>query len=221
MIRAVLLDAGGTLFHRVPSTTDVILDVLSRHGLAAPRLDVHRAFHLAIHNEGVPEPGAEAAAWRRVNLEVLEHMGVAPTEGLVADLSHALEHQERALYPDVLPALDALEASGLRVAVVSNFTHSLPRILDELGIASRFDAVVYSWKAGFAKPDPRIYRAALDALRVAPGEAAMAGDSEAHDVAGAIAVGIRGFLLDREREPGPGRIRDLRELPARVSSPKP
>lgn len=222
MIRAVLLDAGGTLFHRVPSTADVILDVLAKHGRAPPRADVHDAFHRAIHNEGVPEEGREAHAWPELNAAILRDLGCEPTDAAVADLAHALEHQRRALYPDVIPGLDALRDAGLRLAVVSNFTHSLPRILDELAIASRFETVVYSWRARVAKPDPRIYRMALDALGVAPAEAVMVGDSWEHDVAGAEAVGVRGYFLARDAGERPGRertVRSLVELASHVAKP--
>ncbi len=45
------------------------------------------------------------------------------------------------------------------------------------------------------KPMPHIFRAALQRLRVAPGEAAMVGDSLASDVRGAQAVGLRTIWL--------------------------
>ncbi len=47
------------------------------------------------------------------------------------------------------------------------------------------------------KPHPAIFRAALDLMQVPASEAAMVGDSLAHDVAGAREVGMRGILLAR------------------------
>jgi putative hydrolase of the HAD superfamily len=66
------------------------------------------------------------------------------------------------------------------------------------------------------KPDPSIFRAALDRLGVAPENAAMVGDSPEDDVEGARALGMLGFLVDREeRFPDvEGRLPDLQALPA-------
>jgi putative hydrolase of the HAD superfamily len=58
-------------------------------------------------------------------------------------------------------------------------------------------ASVSSSDHGFMKPHPEIFRAALDLMRVPAAEAAMVGDSLAHDVAGARGVGMRGILLAR------------------------
>jgi putative hydrolase of the HAD superfamily len=65
------------------------------------------------------------------------------------------------------------------------------------------------------KPSPTIFRAALDLLEVEPGEAVMVGDSPDDDVGGALALGMRAFLLDREGR-FPDRddaLRDLASLP--------
>src|SRR5690606_32074083 len=72
---------------------------------------------------------------------------------------------------------------------------------------------------GVMKPDPRIFRAALDKVGVAPAHAVMVGDSLAHDVNGALAAGMRGVLLVRSTRPTYGHagipvITSLRELPA-------
>jgi HAD superfamily hydrolase (TIGR01509 family) len=57
------------------------------------------------------------------------------------------------------------------------------------GILSLFDVVVCSGEEGVAKPDPTIYRLALDRLGVEPGEAVFVDDSRGH-VAAARELGI-------------------------------
>lgn len=54
-----------------------------------------------------------------------------------------------------------------------------------------------SWSVGVLKPDPLIYRAALDALGVAPGEAAFVGDGRDHELLGARRLGLRAVLIER------------------------
>lgn len=88
--------------------------------------------------------------------------------------------------------LDELAARGLRLAVVSNWDAELPLVLERLGLGGRFAAVVTSAEAGAPKPDPRIFRLALERLGVAPEAAVHVGDDRA-DEEGAHAAGI-GFV---------------------------
>jgi putative hydrolase of the HAD superfamily len=77
------------------------------------------------------------------------------------------------------------------------------------------DAWISSGSHGRVKPSPSIFRAALELLEVGAEDAVMVGDSLADDVAGARAIGIRAFLLDREgvHPNGPDVLRDLYTLP--------
>ena len=54
-----------------------------------------------------------------------------------------------------------------------------------------------SWSAGVLKPDPLIYRAALDALGLIPGEAAYVGDGGDGELRGARRLGLRTVLIER------------------------
>lgn len=67
------------------------------------------------------------------------------------------------------------------------------------GLAPLFEVVVTSQSCGFAKPDPRILQVALDALGVAPRQAAYVGDDPPTDGAAARAAGVRFVWLDRGR----------------------
>jgi putative hydrolase of the HAD superfamily len=110
------------------------------------------------------------------------------------------EHVKKNLYsvvPDGLgEALDALRALGVRVAIVSNSEGMLDRLFADLGILRHFDAVVDSGIVGVEKPDPRIFRIALDRFGVAPERALMLGDTFVTDIAGARAAGMRAAFVD-------------------------
>ena len=58
-------------------------------------------------------------------------------------------------------------------------------------------ATALSWSVGVLKPDARIYRAALDALGVVPGEAAFVGDGRDRELQGARRLGLRTVLIER------------------------
>ena len=107
----------------------------------------------------------------------------------------------------------------MRAAVVSNWDYGLPQVLAGLGVADRFAAVATSAAVGAAKPDPAIFRAALQGLGVAPGEALHCGDSPRHDCAGAAAAGVAAVLIDRDGRLPPGpcrRIGTLLRLPEMI-----
>jgi putative hydrolase of the HAD superfamily len=62
-----------------------------------------------------------------------------------------------------------------------------------------FDAVILSVQAGWRKPHPQIYAAALDKLGIGPSEAVFVGDSYRPDYHGPTQAGIRAFLIDPAR----------------------
>jgi putative hydrolase of the HAD superfamily len=118
------------------------------------------------------------------------------------------------LYDDALPVLDRLRERGLKIGLLSNSSRDLDEFVAHHGLIA--DAVLTSHVHGKTKPHGTIFAAILDRLGVGPAEAVMVGDTIEDDIEGALAVGMRAVLLDREgRYPGrDGRLDDLRELPA-------
>jgi HAD superfamily hydrolase (TIGR01509 family) len=108
-------------------------------------------------------------------------------------------HSERHLWSGVAEgtadALARLRRAGLRLAVVSNSDGRVEDALVAAGLRSYFDVVIDSAIAGVEKPDPAIFRAALDALEVPPEHALYVGDLYEIDVLGANAAGIPAVLL--------------------------
>jgi putative hydrolase of the HAD superfamily len=96
------------------------------------------------------------------------------------------------LFPDVIAALESLSDRGVPMGIVSNFDGRLVRICEGLRLVPFFETVMMSARAGYAKPDARIFRAALETLGVATAaEALHVGDSVEEDVRGAQAAGLR------------------------------
>jgi FMN phosphatase YigB (HAD superfamily) len=110
---------------------------------------------------------------------------------------------------DASPALAALRGHGLRLLCVSNWDCSLPAVLEGCGLAPSLDGVVTSARAGFRKPDPGIFRDALELAGCEAEETLHVGDTPAEDLEGARAAGIRALLLDRG---GRGEIASLLEI---------
>jgi putative hydrolase of the HAD superfamily len=102
------------------------------------------------------------------------------------------------VFPDVIPALDAMQAGGLRLAVVSNWGWAAPELLQTLELARHFEVLSISARVGFQKPHPAIFEHALELLEVRPDEVVHVGDDVAADVAGARRAGIEAVLIDRK-----------------------
>ena len=132
---------------------------------------------------------------------VLEAAGVQADADLVHQLNEAraraLAENGVHLWDDSIRTLRELRRRGIRTAVVSNCDHATRPIVDDLGLEREVDAIVLSFEVGAAKPDPGIYRAALEAVGAGPEEAVFV-DDQAWYCAGAEALGIRSFLIRRD-----------------------
>lgn len=126
-----------------------------------------------------------------------------------------------ALFPDVLPVLDALAASH-RHAVLSNSSlHVQDRKLRVLGVHDRFEAILCAAELGVSKPEAGAFLAACAALGLAPHQVAYVGDHPRIDGRGAADAGLLSVWIDRDgvytgddMVSGPHRIASLAELPA-------
>jgi putative hydrolase of the HAD superfamily len=92
--------------------------------------------------------------------------------------------------PGAQETLASLRARGLELAVVSNWDVGLREHLERIDVAGLFSAVVTSAEAGAAKPDPTVFKIALERLGVDARRALHVGDEE-EDEQGAAAVGMR------------------------------
>ena len=225
MIEAVTFDVTNTLIHS-PRLGEIYAEVLTRHGVSVGAREARRLVSVVWQELSCSaEPGrdrfsshpeGERGWWMRFLERICEHLEAPPPSRFAAaELFHRFGSAEAwEVFPEVPEALSALSSAGLRLAVVSNWDHRLPGVLEELGLARFFDAIVYSSAVGVEKPDGRIFAEALSRLGV-PAEAALhVGDSRLEDVEGAEAVGMRALHLTRGSRTGD--LPDLAELPSRV-----
>ncbi|MBI3946235.1 MAG: HAD-IA family hydrolase [Armatimonadetes bacterium] len=156
--------------------------------------------HLARDDTSLERLRAECGA---VLLEGFHERGRVLTLTPRQAIGALLDSLDFRLYPDALPALDALRNAGLRPGVISNWDCTLPGILRRLGLEERLGVVAVSSLAGHAKPDPALFREALRRAGAPPEAALHVGDSYEHDVLGARAAGVQAALLDRSGGPAP------------------
>jgi putative hydrolase of the HAD superfamily len=89
--------------------------------------------------------------------------------------------------------LDSLHDRGLKTGLISNAWDPrwlLERDLEEMGLRSRLDAIVFSSEVGVRKPRPEIFYRALDELGVEPERSVFVGDRLHADIKGAAELGM-------------------------------
>jgi len=219
-VHALLLDAGGVL---VRPNFARVAEALRQRGVSAT------ASALAAAEPGArkaldrpPSPGFATDAergWHYFNL-VLDRAGIVrspASDAALADLK--AWHDRHCLWEDVIegvrPSLERLRAAGLPLAVVSNSNGTLHHLFERLGLLASFDVVLDSRVEGVEKPDPRLFRRALEGLGADAGSALHVGDIYHVDVVGARASGIRPVLVAEARlypDVDCPRVRSLAEL---------
>lgn len=222
---AVFFDAGETLVHPHPSFPDLFAKILVREGHEVSPDAIRDRIHVvsdrfreaARTNElWTTTPEKSRRFWHEVYAIFLRDIGIA--DDSLADTCYRefTDLANYALFDDVVPVLRILREADLTLGVVSNFEEWLEQLLEQLGVRSYFAVRVISGVEGFEKPDPRIFRLAMERAGVEPGRSVYVGDNPEFDVEPALAVGMFPVLIDRrDRFPdAPGaRIASLGELP--------
>jgi len=197
-MRAVIFDWRGTLV-LTPTFRGWVTEALRRlERDTAPADDVIAS--LDVNRLDLPGVDADTALHRET------YYAVFADAGLDADLADALYEVEsdptfNPFAVDVAATLSALRANGFRVGVLSDIHFDVRPVFDGLPV----DSFVLSFEHGVVKPDPRIFRIALDELGTAPEDTLMVGDRATHDGA-AVGVGMPTLLVPPLSHVGEARL---------------
>jgi HAD superfamily hydrolase (TIGR01662 family) len=220
-VRAVVFDVDFTLAKPGPDLgPDGYRRLGERYGLALDPeryLEARRAALADLKRH--PELDHDEEIWIRFTQRIIEGMGgVGETYAAAAEMEGAwVQAHHFELYEDAPPTLAALRERGLKIGLLSNSARDLDEFVAHHGLT--VDAALTSRVHGKTKPHETIFRRMLDLLEVAPAQALMVGDTVEDDVEGALAVGMRAVLLDRDgRYPERESIADLRALVTLVYS---
>ncbi|MBA2253883.1 MAG: HAD-IA family hydrolase [Chloroflexi bacterium] len=202
----LFLDVGDTLIRPQPSWSGLYIEALRGQGIDVTEEQLDRAFASATTSEHRSFEGpfatTEHESWQRIvafDQLVLDQLG---HHRQPESVFRAIEGRFSVagswhVFPDVLPALDALREAGIRMAVISNWTWTAVELLHELDLAAHFEAFAISARVGYQKPHAGIFRHALELTGAAPERAIHVGDQYRADVLGARSVGITPVLLER------------------------
>jgi len=220
VVQAVVFDVDFTLARPGPDMGPSGYRELGlRYGLALDpdRHDQARSAAFA-ELELHPEMDHDDEIWVLFTERIIQGMGgVGDTYAAAVEMERRWsEPRYFELYADARPVVETLVSSGVKIGLLSNSARDLQQFIAYHRLWA--DALLTSSAHGKTKPHATIFRAILELLDVAPGEALMVGDMLHDDIEGARAAGMQALLLDREeRYPDlPERIPDLRALLRRL-----
>lgn len=158
--------------------------------LASPWRIEHRRRLIDAHPERVHDVG-----WMRLRMigDALAASREPPALAEPAYRTFLAARQRVTLYPDVRPVLEAWSRDYTLIAISNGNAD-----LHEIGLAKHFGVVIGAHQAGFAKPDPRIFRLACERAGVPPAQVLHVGDDWMRDVEGARLAGLQAAWLRRE-----------------------
>ncbi len=224
---AVLFDFGGTLAQITPYWEYLYERACNEFGVQIERERIRPALRAGwdkYQTELGPDhrsiSGDAAAFWagkREIQIARLRAAGITERIAEIAERVLTLDTDPSMyeLFPETHATLQALRERGLTLGIISNHEWELPSMIEALGINDLLAGVVTSARAGYRKPHPAIFAAAVRQFGVDPAHALYVGDEYWADIAGARRAGLDAVLIAREALPEPPDcpvIADLREL---------
>jgi putative hydrolase of the HAD superfamily len=191
MIKAVLFDLDGTLLNRDKSVQQFIntqYDRLNEFVKHIPKEKYVKRF-IELDNRGY--------VWKDEVYQQLvsefEIQGIT-WEELLQD--YVREFKNYCMpFPNLIGVLEELRRRGFKLGIITNGREQFQiDNIKALGIEMYFDTIVVSEREGIKKPNPVIFKRALEKLKVSPKHSIFVGDHLENDVRAAQSVGMKAIL---------------------------
>ena len=210
-IQAVLFDLGNTLSRSASLSGSIagIVDtpIAQRLNLSGEQLsrigtEIDQTIRNLYREERLDQP-----YWRQVWKYGVKNAGMNITSEEMEQLCRAhlaefVKKCELELYS--ISLLKSIQKANVPMGLVSNVTGPVDifeKDLLEKGLAEFLKVVVWSSGVGYRKPNPKIYKVALEDLNLRPGKhIVMVGDNEIADIIGAKNMGFTTVKIDDDTE---------------------
>ena len=206
-LAGLCFDATGTLIETAEPVGELYRRIAQQHGIDLPAWRLQDAFGRVLRH--APERGTrgdDPEARRRSEREwwselVRQTFQATDSTALFDDFrafaAHLFEAYRSAdawrIRPGIRQALVALQQRGWPMAVVSNFDHRLPDILQALDLSSFFEKISLPFEVGWAKPARALFTSAAQALETPIETLGYVGDDAPETLAAIADLGIRVF----------------------------
>ena len=207
----VLFDLGNTLLYFDGPWSELVIEMhqqlylsLKGSGLDLPQQSFERDFHNQMEvYHARRETDYREYTTRAILHKVLEGWGYPSIEETEIDKAiaamYAVSQRHWQIEEDTIQTLQILMDRGYRLGLISNAGDDadVQMLIDNAGIRSNFDLIITSAGEGIRKPDPHIFRTALDYWSIKPLQAVMVGDTLNADILGANNAGLFSIWINR------------------------
>ena len=182
MIKAIFFDLYGTLAGFKPSRYEIQSQACDKFGISLTQQGVLRGYGQAEYERRIIR-----GSGIDVDLE---------TAGEIWNTVRAIPY-DMTIFEDVWPVLEELRSRDICLGLLSNMNRSGSELLDEF-LSKHMQFAVTSLELGVEKPNPLMFKKALEVACVSELEAVHVGDQIGSDVDGAENSGLRPILIDRD-----------------------
>jgi putative hydrolase of the HAD superfamily len=195
-IKALYFDLDHTLWDFETNSALAFKSLFQEFDIA---LDLHQFLAVYIPNNNIywkryreGKIDKETLRFERLKT-VFDALNFSASNTLIDDLSDAYIQtlpEYNMLFEDAIEMLTALKPHYALHVITNGFRDVQYFKMKNSGLLPFFDTVTDSSSVGVKKPDPRIFKHALQVGQVAPNEAVMIGDNLEADIEGALATGM-------------------------------
>jgi putative hydrolase of the HAD superfamily len=210
VVKAVFFDWFNTLVRYEPPREKLHSELLSEFGITvSPRdlmpglLAADNFFYSEAKRSSLSKmsPQQQAAFYVHYGEILFREAGLSLDKNTMAQIirrwPEMRDKMQFVLFEDVLGTLVELKQDKLILGILTNATRDAVAVQKKLGLQPYLDFIVTSEEAGVEKPDPGIFRLALEKAGVAASLAVHVGDQYDMDIVGARGVGINPVMIDR------------------------
>ncbi|GAE37469.1 HAD family hydrolase [Halalkalibacter akibai] len=192
MIKAVLFDLDGTLLNRDESVRRFIENQYERLNNWVGHITKEKYISRFI------ELDKRGYVWKdKVYKQLTQefHISGITWEGLLQDYISEFKYN-CVPFDNLIQMLEELKSSNFLLGMITNgYGQFQMDNIKALGIEEHFDVILVSEWEGIKKPDPKIFKRALEQLNVSPKQSVFVGDHPENDVKAAQNVGMRGIWI--------------------------
>jgi putative hydrolase of the HAD superfamily len=193
-IRAFFFDAGDVLYYR-PNRSQNLRSFLLQQGIAGKDIPLktinalkRRAYHGLITQDEYRE--------------AILHLYGLNDPALIELGKHLMDRDDNNVefFKGVPDTLKKLKEKGYMLGIITDTsipTHVKLSWFEQGGFGDVWDSIISSKELGCQKPDPRIYRAALDQIGLSPDRSIFVGH-DPHELQGAKSVGMKTIAFNYE-----------------------
>ncbi len=174
----LFFDAGSTLIDEGVAYDHRIRDMIAGSGLTFEQVNAKR--------RELAQQGLDG------NSAVISYYGLEKTPW---------HSEDETLHADARAVLEELAGRGYRLGILANQPSGVTERLASWGVAELFSVIASSAELGVAKPDPAIFRKALEMAFCSPSQAVMIGDRLDNDIIPAKKLGMHTVWLRNSLQP--------------------